>query len=87
MSLGVRGGALSQAGRAWSLESQSPLCVEGRHPGGESRHLAEKGANANLRYSSQEMPSISQAESVPAVRCLSRALAPEDRDATLPTPA
>ena len=87
MSLGVCGGALSQAGRTWSKESQSPLCVEGRHPGGESRHLAEKGANANPRYSSQEMPSISQAESVPAMRCLSRALAQEDGEATLTVPA
>lgn len=69
------------------MENQNPPCGEGRHPGGESRHLAEKGANANPRYSSQEMLSISQAESVPAVRCLSRALTQEDGDATLPGPA
>lgn len=65
------------------------LCVwkEGIQGVRAGRHLAEKGANANLRYSSQEMPTISQAESVPAVRCLSRALAQEDEDATLPVPA
>lgn len=76
LSLGVCGIALSQARPAWGMGSQSP-------PGGESRHLAAKGANANLGYSSQEVLSISQAESVSAVRYLSRALAQEDREATL----
>lgn len=55
--------------------------------GGESRHLAEKGANANLRFSSQEVLSVSQAESVPALRCLSRALVQEDGEATHTAPA